>query len=300
MIKNMYEEFFHLRKKPFELVPNPDFLYLSGTHKKAMVYIDYGLSEKAGFILLTGEVGSGKTTLIRNFIRKLDGTVTLSKVFNTKVNAEQLISMINEDFGIDSAGKGKVQLLKELYAFLIGEYEKGRHALLVMDEAQNFTPELLEEVRMLSNLETDDSKLLQIILVGQPELRSILSLPDLRQLRQRISIACHLSPLTRAETEEYVFHRLEVAGNRDAVTFSPEAMNAVYVYSKGIPRLVNILCNFLMLTAFTEQTREVTVDMVHDIAGGVGLAMHSEGSAAATERKKNFLGALGMPAKTAE
>jgi len=131
-----------------------------------MVYIDYGLSEKAGFILLTGEVGSGKTTLIRNFMKKLNGTVTLSKVFNTKVNAEQLISMINEDFGIDSAGKSKVQLLKDLYAFLIEEYEKGHHALLVMDEAQNFTPDILEEVRMLSNLETDDSKLLQIILVG--------------------------------------------------------------------------------------------------------------------------------------
>lgn len=296
----MYEEFFQLKGKPFELVPNPDFLYLSGTHKKAMVYMDYGLSEKAGFILLTGEVGAGKTTLIRNFIKKLNGTATLSKVFNTKVNAEQLISMINEDFGIESAGKGKVQLLKELYTFLIKEYEKGRHALLVIDEAQNFTPELLEEVRMLSNLETDDAKLLQIILVGQPELRSVLSLPELRQLRQRISIACHLSPLTREETEGYIFHRLEVAGNRNAVTISPEAMNAVYVYSKGIPRLVNVLCNFLMLTAFTEQTREVMADMVHDVAGGVGLALQSEMTGDAAERKKTYLRGRGMPAKTAE
>lgn len=267
----MYETYFHFKKKPFELVPNPDFLFLSRTHQKAVTYIEYGMMERVGFILLTGEVGSGKTTLTRDLIKRLSGTVTLSRVFSTTVDSEQLLSMINEDFGLDSAGKGKVVLLKELYAFLIKEYEQGHQVLLILDEAQNFSVSLLEEVRMLSNLETDDTKLLQIMLIGQPELRDTLARPELRQLRQRISIACHLSPLTRAETEAYVLHRLTVAGNRDALHFTPEAMDRLHAYSAGIPRLVNILSNFLLLTAFTEKTFMVTADMVNDIADGVGI-----------------------------
>ncbi len=290
----MYEAYFGLREKPFELVPNPDFLYLSGTHKRALTYINYGLMEKVGFILLTGEVGSGKTTLIRNFIKQHDASFTLAKVFNTRVDAEQLISMINEDFGLDSRGKGKVQLLKDLYSFLIKEYEQGRHALLVIDEAQNLTADLLEEVRMLSNLETDSAKLLQIVLAGQPELQETLASAELRQLRQRISVVCHLTPLTRTETEEYIQHRLDVAGNRKALHFTPGALDVIHSSSGGIPRIVNVICNFVMLTAFAEKAAEVNAAMVNDTVEGIGLASLRLGRGDPAARKKALLRALGV------
>ena len=261
----MYESFFNLKTKPFELVPNPDFLYLSRTHKKAITYLEYGIKESVGFILLTGEVGSGKTTLIRNLIRQIKENVMLSKIFNTRVNSEQLIAMINDDFGLDIEGKDKVLLLRELYDFLIEQHSKGSHCILIIDEAQNLTPELLEEIRMLSNLETDLSKLLQLILVGQPELRKTLSIPELRQVRQRIGISCHLYPFTRAETEEYIFHRLAVAGSREAVRFAARAMDIIHQYSRGIPRLINMIFYFLMLSAFVEDTKEISVDMVQEI-----------------------------------
>ena len=291
----MYEQFFGLSKKPFELVPNPDFLYLGGTHKKALTYLNYAVSEKTGFVMLTGEVGSGKTTLIRNFINRLDHQVTLAKVFNTKVSFEQLIAMINDDFGLDGTGKDKVTLLKELYHFLVEEHAKGHSPILIIDEAQNFSPAVLEEVRMLSNLETGDAKLLQIILVGQPELAAMLSLAELRQLRQRISIVCHVYPLTRQECEEYIFHRLSVAGNRQAVQFSPEALDGIYNYSNGIPRLVNIVCNFLLLTAFTEDTRTVNQEMVSDIVKELQTEVRIENSDSSSAGKRALLNALGSP-----
>lgn len=261
----MYEAFFHLKTKPFELVPNPQFLYLSRTHKKAMHYLQYGIRERAGFILLTGEVGSGKTTIITDLVKRLDRNVSLAKVFNTKVDSGQLLAMINDEFGLDVKGKDKVLLLAELYDYLIDQHGKGRHAVLIVDEAQNLKPDLLEELRLISNLETDTSKLLQIVLAGQPELRNNLALPELRQLRQRISINCRITPLTREETEEYVFHRLEVAGNRNAVTFSDESMDIMHACCKGIPRLVNIVSDFVMLTCYMEKTRAVDAAMVSDI-----------------------------------
>ncbi len=265
----MYENFFNLRKKPFELVPNPEFLFMSKSHKKAIVYLDYGIKEHAGFILITGEVGSGKTTIVRNLLKNLDGRVTLSKIFNTKVTSEQLIAMVNEDFGLDAAGKDKITLLRELTDFLIEQHAMNRWPTLIIDEAQNLSADLLEEVRMLSNLETDKSKLLQIILVGQPELRKMLARPELRQLRQRISICCHIMPLTRQEAEEYIFHRLEIAGNRDAVSFDEESVDIIYGFSRGIPRLINIICDFLMLSAFAEETRVMTRDLVQEVIGEI-------------------------------
>lgn len=267
----MYTEFFNLKTKPFELVPNPDFLFMSRSHRRAITYLDYGIREKSGFILLTGEVGSGKTTLIRNLIKGLNGKKRLSKIFNTKVSSEQLIAMINEDFGMVVQGKDKVTLLSDLNDFLIEQYSKGYHSILIIDEAQGLSPELLEEVRMLSNLETDSSKLLQIILIGQPELRKTLALPELRQLRQRISISCHLFPLTISETEEYIFHRLEVAGNREAVSFGDGVMEVIHNFSRGIPRLVNIICDFLLLSAHVEGKRELTSELAQEIVGELEL-----------------------------
>lgn len=261
----MYEKFFNFKIKPFELNPNPAFLYLSKTHKRAVHYLQYGIQEKAGFVLLTGEVGSGKTTLISDLIKRLGKNVTLAKVFNTKVNSEQLVAMINDDFGLDTKGKDKVALFKDLNDFLIEQHGRKLNPVLIIDEAQNLKPDQLEEIRMLSNLETTTSKLIQIVLVGQPELRDILSVPQLRQLRQRISINCRISPLTREETIEYILHRLEVAGNREAVKFSDGSIDALFQYSRGIPRLVNIMCDFLLLTACIEERKTVDVAMVRDI-----------------------------------
>jgi general secretion pathway protein A len=265
----MYEKYFGLKIKPFDLVPDPDFLFYSRSHKKALTYLNYGIKEKIGFILMTGEVGSGKTTIVRNLIRGLNSNVKLSKIFNTKVSSEQLLAMINEDFGLHVNGKDKITLIRELNDFLIDQYMNDNQPILLIDEAQNLSPEVLEEIRLLSNLETDRNKLIQIILVGQPELRKILAQPELRQIRQRISINCHIAPLTKNETEEYIFHRLNIAGNQNAVAFQDGTIDMIYEFSRGIPRLINIICDFLMLAAYVEEAREVSLDLVKEVIGDI-------------------------------
>lgn len=285
----MYESFFNLRVKPFELLPDPGFIFLSRSHKKAITYLDYGIRERAGFILLTGDVGSGKTTLIRNLLANHGNKIVLAMVINTSVKSDQLLAMINDDFGLSTTGKDKISLLRDLNEFLVQQFTEGQQPVLIIDEAQNLSPELLEEIRMLSNLETAHSKLLQIILAGQPELRSILALPELMQLRQRISINCNLSPLSRVETEQYIRHRLEVAGNADAVQFESEAYDQVFRYSRGIPRLINIICDFLMLSAFAEETRTITSEMALEVIGDMDFENHFWGaipvSASSAERR---------------
>ncbi len=267
----MYEEYFGFNQKPFDLVPNPQFLFLSKSHQKAISYLEYGLQEKAGFILLSGEIGSGKTTTIREIISRMDSKTSLALVFNTRVTSEQLIGMINEEFGLDFEGKGKVALLRDLNDYLIEQYSKDIQPIIIIDEAQNLSMENLEEIRLLSNLETATSKLVQIVLVGQPELKKMISFPELEQLRQRINIACHITPLNQQEMEEYVFHRLDVAGNREAVSFLPGTFDVIYQYSQGIPRLVNIFCDFLLLSAFAEKTKEMSVELVQEVVGDVAL-----------------------------
>jgi len=260
----MYTEYFGLSAKPFDLLPNPKFLYLSKGHRKALSYLQYGVQEHAGFTLLTGEVGSGKTTLVRDIINKISSDTTLAMIFNTRVDSHQLLAMINEDFGLKVDGKDKVQLLRELNDFLLAECSSGRQPIIIIDEAQNLSPETLEEIRLLSNLEADTFKLFQIILVGQPELKQIIAKPALRQLRQRISISCHLTPLNQEETEEYVYHRLGTVGNRNCVTFVDGVFEAIYRFSGGIPRLINLICDFLLLSAFVEETKEIDLELVKD------------------------------------
>ncbi len=260
----MYTEFFGLSAKPFELLPNPKFLYLSKGHRKALSYLQYGVQEHAGFTLLTGEVGSGKTTLVRDIINKISSDTTLAMIFNTRVDSQQLIGMINDDFGLEAEGKDKVALLRELNDFLLAECSSGRQPIIIIDEAQNLSADALEEIRMLSNLEADNFKLVQIILVGQPELKQIIAKPSLRQLRQRISISCHLNPLNREETEEYIFHRLATVGNRDCVAFMDGVFDMIYRFSGGIPRLINLICDFLLLSAFVEETRDIDLELVKD------------------------------------
>ncbi len=274
----MYEAFFNLRKKPFELVPDPDFIYLSSSHKRALTYLDYGIRERAGFILLTGDVGSGKTTLIRELLNKHYEKVVLAKVFNTRVTSEQLLSMINDDFGLSVAGKDKVSLMRDLNDFLLDQYAAGNQPILIIDEAQNLDADKLEEMRLLSNLESSHSKLLQIVLVGQPELRSTLSASGLLQLRQRISINCHLRALTRQEVSEYLVHRMEVAGNGAALVFPEGVVDLIFKFSRGIPRVINILCEFILLAAFAEESNVVSVEMVREVVVDLDFENHFWGA----------------------
>lgn len=262
----MYEAYFNFKAKPFDLLPNPDMLFLSNSHGKALSYLRYGIQERAGFILLSGEVGAGKTTLIRELIKRHLDNVTLAKVFNTKADSHQLLTMINDDFGLETEGRSKAILLRDLNEFLIDQYAEGKRAVLIIDEAQNLSMDLLEEIRMLSNLETDGGKLLQIVLVGQPELRDTLNRPELVQLRQRIQIGSHLKPLGRDEVEEYIHYRMEGAGNRDAVSFAMDALDEIHRLSRGIPRLINILCDYLLIDAFANESRNVGLVDVTEIA----------------------------------
>ena len=270
----MYEKFFNLKSKPFELVPNPEFLYQSPSHKKALNYLNYGLRERAGFILLTGEVGSGKTTIIKNLIKNLDDDVELSILFNTRVSSKQLVALINDDFGLDVGRKDKITLLHDLNDHLLELHAQNKRPVIIIDEAQNLDSHVLEELRLISNLEVANAKLIQIILVGQPELNSTLAKDKLRQLRQRISVHCQLMPLTREEVEDYVFHRLETAGNRNALKWENTCFDLLYLYSQGMPRLINIFCDFILLSAFAEETRELTPQLVEEVICDVSWNSH--------------------------
>jgi putative secretion ATPase (PEP-CTERM system associated) len=261
----MYEEYFGFNNKPFQITPDPEFLYLSKTHKKAMNYLNYGIRENSGFILITGEIGTGKTTIIRSMMKALPGNVHLARINNTRVDSDLLISMINDEFGLGTMGKGKIELLRDLNDFLINQYAERNQCVLVVDEAQNLSSDLIEEVRLLSNLETDKSKLLQIILVGQPELRATLSRPELEQLSQRITVSCHLRPLVEEELEGYIRHRMAVAGNQNAVSFEPGVISEIFKFSGGRPRLINVICDYALLSAFTDQVKVIGLKQIREI-----------------------------------
>jgi len=269
----MYEQFFQLNRKPFELVPNPEFLYPSRTHRKALNYLEYGIRERAGFVLLTGEVGAGKTTLIRDILNRLEHDIISARIFNTKVDSTQLLTLINEDFGLSVNNRQKIDLLRDLNEFLVEQYAHQRQPVLIIDEAQNLSVESLEEIRLLSNLEAADRKLLQIILVGQPELEPLIKKPELRQLRQRINISCHLAPLGKEEIQKYFYHRLERAGNASAVSLPEEAFENIHELTGGIPRLINIVGDYLLLALFADGEEKPSIKLVEEILEDIGRSV---------------------------
>jgi general secretion pathway protein A len=269
----VYNNFFGFRERPFQLVPNPDYLFMSRSHEEAMAHLRYALSHGEGFVELTGEVGTGKTTLCRAFLEDLEREAEIAYIFNPRLNAVELLKAINDEFGIDSGADNIKDLIDTLNVFLMEKKAENKSTILLIDEAQNLSKEVLEQLRLLSNLETTSSKLLQIILVGQPELRTKLDSYELRQLRQRITLSWYLTPLSRMETREYIRHRINIASQKTGDKFTDSAYDQIYKYSGGIPRLINIACDRALLTAFGFNRRKVT----GSIAGGAIQELASRG-----------------------
>ena len=258
----MYKNFFGFNERPFKLVPNPAYLFLSRSHEEALAHLTYAVIQGEGFMEITGEVGTGKTTLCRAFLEHLDKDTKAAYIFNPNLNSIELLRTVNDEFGIPSDADNAKDLIDTLNSFLIEQKTQGKNTILLIDEAQNLTNEVLEQLRLLSNLETAKHKLLHIILVGQPELKEKLNSHELRQLRQRISLSCQLIPLSFKDVRDYIQHRIHVASGKPEVQFTDAAYRSIYNYSQGIPRLINIVCDRALLTAFGLDQKEITQKIV--------------------------------------
>lgn len=279
----MYKEFFGLRANPFNVNPDPRYLFLTRHTEEALACLTYGIQSRKGFVLLTGEVGTGKTTLINKLLEWLRlQQVATAFVFNSRMNVPQFLDYMMADFGIECSSKAKSQVLLRLYNWLLDRYRAGETAVLIVDEAQNLSEEVLEEIRMMTNLETFTEKLLQIVLVGQPELEEKLKQPQLRQLRQRLTLRAKTHPLSLEETKAYVAQRLRIAGSNGQPIFDTEALVAIHRYSDGIPRVVNLLCEHCLVSGFVDQQKVIARPVVEAVAQDFDL---SDGTAAAAMTK---------------
>ena len=262
----MYQDYFGIEENPFSLTPDPRYLFMTEGHQEALAHLLYGVSEGGGFVLLTGEVGTGKTSVCRCLLEQLPAEAEVALVLNPRLNEIELLASVFDELGIERPETSSLKTLVDgLNQHLLRLHAEGRHAVLIIDEAQSLRLSVLEQVRLLTNLETDKRKLLQIILIGQPELDEILNRRELRQLAQRITSRAHLAPLSAAETTAYMAHRLEVAG-LSAATFTRRARAEVYAHSRGIPRLINSLCDRCLLAAFAQETKQIDRKMVRKAA----------------------------------
>ncbi len=261
----MYENFYGFREKPFSLLPDAGFLFLSAKHRMALTLLEYGLMNQAGFTVISGDIGTGKTTLIRQLLNNIDPLITVGLISNTHRTFGDLMQWIALAFDLPHQGKDKVQLYHDFMEFIIGEYAQGRRTVLIVDEAQNLSAETLEELRMLSNVNADKNQVLQVILVGQRELRDTLRQPDLVQFAQRVGVDYHLDALTAEETSDYIQHRCRIAGGKPDL-FSDQAREAVFAYSGGVPRLVNLLCDTALVYGYAEQRERIDAKLVNDVA----------------------------------
>ena len=253
----MYLEYFNLREHPFQLTPDSDFLYMSESHARAKAYMDYTIWNRDGFVVITGEIGAGKTTLIQKLLSEFDDNALVAKIFQTQLDETEFLQAVLVEFGLNPFNARKVELMDMLSTFLIENFTKSKQMVLIVDEAQNLSPRVLEEIRMLSGLETKKEKILHVILVGQPELNQVLDSAEMEQLLQRVRLRCHISALSPEETRDYILHRLQVAGASDKSLFSPDVMSVVYDYTGGIPRLINTLCDMALTCAFTDSSAVV-------------------------------------------
>ncbi|NIM19415.1 MAG: AAA family ATPase [Candidatus Latescibacteria bacterium] len=252
----MYESFYHLKENPFGATPDPRFFYKGKAHREALAYLAYGIFRKRGFLAVTGEVGIGKTTVIRSFVQTFYPCLDASFVLNTRVTFEEMLYLSLRDFGCETANRSKVEMLTALNDYLIDKYAMNQNPLLVIDEAQNLTADVLEELRLLSNLETDQHKLIQIVLIGQPELEAVLLRKELRQFRQRIPGILRMHRLSREEVGRYIIYRLRIAGMvKGGVHFSAGAHDAVFEFSEGIPRLINTVCDKVLHRSYLRKQR---------------------------------------------
>jgi general secretion pathway protein A len=267
----MYREFFQLEKYPFNNNPDPAFLCMLPHAREALACLEYGIAARKGFLVLLGEVGTGKTTLLRSAINTLRGTtVHTSFIFNPRLETLEFLEFMLSDFGLTPVNKTKSGMLLQLNRWLVDRFAAGETCVLIVDEAQSLSSELLEEIRLLTNLETDTQKLLQIVLSGQPELEATLRHPGLRQLRQRIALWCRTQPLTREQTAEYIQQRLSIAGAKESI-FLPDAIDTVYQFSNGIPRLINQLCEHSIILAYVERLKQVPASLVYAVAADLDL-----------------------------
>jgi len=264
----MYEDFYGLSERPFNLLPDPDFLYLSPQHKLARAYLEYGIHERAGFVVLTGEVGTGKTTLIKSLLRSRESNQRLGVLYQTSVGAEDLLELLLREFEVRGHHTTRTARLAAFNQFLLTAYNRGEHVVLLVDEAQNLGPEALEELRLLSNLQTEKQPLLQVILVGQPGLRDRLRHPALRQLAQRVAVHYHLSPLSQPETKEYVNFRLARAGGSGI--FTESALDRLYEYTRGVPRRLNAWCDLALVAGFAEGRQDIDGEFIDTVIAAQG------------------------------
>jgi general secretion pathway protein A len=268
----MYKEFYGLRANPFNMNPDPRYLFLTRHTEEALACLTYGIQSRKGFVLLTGEVGTGKTTLVNKLLEWLRmQQVATAFIFNPRLNTAQFLDYMMADFAIACDSQSKSQILLRLYNWLLDRYRAGETAVLIVDEAQNLSDEVLEEIRMLTNLETFTEKLLQIVLVGQPELDQKLKQPQLRQLRQRLALRTRTHPLTLEETSAYVQQRLRIAGANGQEIFDPEALVAIHRYADGIPRIINLLCEHCLVSAFVDQQKVIAASVVDSVAAEFDL-----------------------------
>jgi len=267
----VYNEYFGFDKMPFNTTPDSRFFFPSSKHAEALASLIYAVSERKGFVVITGEVGAGKTTVCRMLLNRIEPNTKVVLITNTNITSDEILEIVCQQLGMDSSGKDKARRIQMLNSYLLEQLTQGAAVLLIIDEAQNLSSEVLEEVRMLSNLETEREKLLQVLLLGQPELRRRLHLPELKQFRQRIVVTYHLSSLNLQETIQYVFYRLKVAGGMDKVKFTRRAINEIFEFSKGIPRLINILCDSALLSCFVRDVKVVSQRIVEEVAHELGL-----------------------------
>lgn len=284
----MYKKFFGLRENPFNVNPDPRYLFVTPHTEEALSCLTYGIRNRKGFVLLTGEVGTGKTTLINKLLEWLRrGNVSTAFIFNSRLNEDQFFEFMMADFGIPCESHSKSQVLMRLNQWLLERYRAGEAAVLIVDEAQNLSASVLEEIRLLTNLETYTEKLLQIVLAGQPELEAKLKQPELRQFRQRITLRCKTHPLTLDETSGYISSRLKLAGADGQPIFTQEAVEVIHRYSRGIPRVVNVLCEHSLISAFADQRKPVTASIVQPVAEEFDL-VEPDGSAPAQASPVNI------------